>query len=192
MVKALIRGKKEVEMDAKSAISIFKLIKNGLGLKILMAISKAKLEKNNEKLIPFAENLAESTGLKSSTFKTELGSVTVKFTDGISYDEKDMPKIKKALGPLYTKMFTEIPMYTVNPDDIPEIKNKLGEDFTRLLGEQPSYKPTLELRKLLCDADNERGKKVREYVSIVNNKPTVTYERVEVPVITLDATKKAI
>lgn len=177
MVEALTRNKKAVEVPAKDARPIDRLIKRGITLKTRLAVTKVAIEATNEKLLPYCEELAMSTGLKSATFRGTQGQVVAKFSEGILYESKDIPKIKEILGPLYTTAFHEVPSFSFNPADLPEIKKLLGKDFSRLFHMQLNVSHTDELKKLLVDGDSETSKKLRDYVSIESKKPSFSYEK---------------
>jgi hypothetical protein len=176
MVRAVLRGKKEEAVSPKIAAKIRPLIKKGVTLITRLAQTKIAIEENNGKLLPFAEDLRVTTGLGFSIFKSDAGEVTVKFGDAINYSVKDMPKIKKILGPLFPKMFHEVPVFAVSLADIPEIKQKLGRDFDRLVSQDASYTHTKDLRELLCDGDSAVGKQLRDLVRIEEKKPSIGYE----------------
>lgn len=180
MVTALTRGKKEVDVPQKDGRVIDNLINKGLQLKTRLEVTKEAIEANNGKIIPFAEELAGSTGLKSAVFRGSKGTVTVSFRDGIVYDPQDMDAIKSILGPVFTQMFHEVPSFAVNPEDIPEIRKRLGKDFDRLVQVQASYKHTKELTDLISNGDSATAKEVRKFVTIEAKKPTVSFERTAV------------
>lgn len=175
-VKAVLRGKKETPLDPKQSGRIRPLIRNGVKLKKQGETAKGKLEQNNARLLPYAEDLRETTGLSTATFKSPDGTVTVRFTDAITFDEADIPKIKGILGPRFDRIFTSTPFCAVNETDIPEIKKKLGKDFDRLIAVETSFSHTKELRELLCDADDPLGKRLRKYVNVQAKKPVFSYE----------------
>jgi len=176
-VTALTRGRKEVSVPKGHDRKIDAIIRKGLQLKARLVLTREAIETNNDRLIPYAEQLAGSTGLKSAVFRGSQGTVTVKFNERIVYDEKDMAKIKTALGPIFSQMFHEVPSFAVNPEDIPEIKEKLGADFDRLVQQQATFKHTMELAGLIADGDSETAKRLRDFISIETKKPTVSYER---------------
>jgi len=190
MVKAVLRYKKETTVPARDAKPILGLIRKGLFLKKQIEKAKALTEENNVKLMPFAEELASSTGLKTATFKSSDGSVTVKFTDEISYEEKDLPAIKRALGPLFSQMFYEQKFFAVNQEDIPEIREKLGPDFKRLVSEQATTKHTPALKDLIANGDNQTAKTLRKYIFIEPKKPQVAYAANEKEAAAVEAKTK--
>lgn len=176
MLKALFRGKKEEEMSLKHQRAIVPLIRKAVGLVKLASALKVRLAEVNEKLLPWAEELREVTGLQTSTFRCAAGTAVVKFSETIAWDDRDMIKIKAAAGPLFSQLFHEIPRFSLNMDAIPEIKRKLGADFDRLVVLTPSYKHTPALKDALCDGDSQVGKALRDYIKVVPGKPTFSYE----------------
>lgn len=178
MVKAVGVRKKELSVPAKNGSRIARIIKRGLQLKQRLEETRQSIEKNNQILLPHAENLTAKTGLKSAVFKGDEGMVTVKFSESISYDEKDMAAIKEILGPIFTQMFHEVPSFAVNPEDIPEIMKRLGKDFNRLVKVQTTHKHTKSLLDILSDGDSEIAKKLRVHIMIEANKPSVSYESI--------------
>lgn len=176
MTVALGSRKKEIPVPSKNGNRIGRIIKRGVSLRRRLDELKVMIEKNNEVLLPHAEHLREKTGLKSAVFKSADGVVTVKFSESITYDEKDMGEIKGILGPVFTQMFHEIPSFAVNPEDIPEIKNQLGKNFDRLVQTQYAHRHTKDLVNLIADGDSETAKKLREKISIETKKPSVSYE----------------
>jgi hypothetical protein len=176
MLKAVLRGKKEDDVNPKHAAKIRPLIKKGVDLVKRLAQTKIAIEENNARLLPFAEDLRETTALSFSIFKSDQGMVTVKFSDVIVFEEKNIPKIKKILGGNFSKMFTENVTYSVNQENIPKIKERLGSDFELYFAETKTHTHTKELRALLCDGDSKEGKKLRDFVSIEPKKPTFGYE----------------
>jgi hypothetical protein len=179
MVVAVGKQKKEVDVAEQNGNRLERIIKKGLQLKERLDKIKVEIEKNNQLIIPHAEHLIEKTGLKSATFKSADGMVTVKFTESISYEDKDMQTIKEILGPIYTQMFHEVPSFAVNPGSIPEIQKMLGKDFGRLVQVQATYSHTKNLLDILADGDSEVARKLRDFVQIVVKKPTITYETVK-------------
>ena len=178
MVVAIDKGKKELEIPGKNRLRIAQIIKRGIQLKKSMEGVRQNIEKNNQSLIPHAENLAEKTGLKSAVFKGIEGTVTVKFTETIRYEEKDIGTVKEILGPIFTQMFHEIPSFAVNPENIPEIKKLLGKNFDRLVHIQATCKHTKALIDILSDGDSEVSRKLRDFVFIEPRKPSVSYDPV--------------
>ena len=174
MVKAVVRGKKEMEVDAKIAGKIRMCIRQGLVLKRKIELAKAALEVNNERLLPFAEDLRVTTQLTSSTFRSEDGEVTVKFSEALAWEEKDMPRIKAISGPLFTTLFHEIPMFAVNSEDIPEIQRKLGKDFERLVSQQSCFKHTPALKDILTN-ESTLGTKLGNYILVKPKAPSFGY-----------------
>jgi hypothetical protein len=178
MLKALFRGKKEEEMSPKHVKAILPLIKQGIALVKKAAEIKIKLVELNARLLPWADELRELTKLQTATFKSEIGTAVVKFSESLAWDEKDMPRIKRAAGPLFSTLFHEIPQFSLNMDAIPEIKRKLGADFEKLVILTPTYKHTPALKDILCDGDSQVGKELREYIRIEPGKPVFGYEEI--------------
>ena len=178
MVKAVGTRKKELPVPQKNGNRITGIIKRGLQLKRRLEETKQNIEKNNQILLPHAENLTVKTGLKSAVFKSEEGMVTVKFSASILWDEKDMAAVKEILGPIFTQMFHEVPSFAVNPEDIPEIMKRLGRDFNRLVKVQTVHKHTKSLVNLISDGDSEIAKKLRTHIMIEAKKPSVSYESI--------------
>lgn len=177
MLKAVLRGKKEEEItDRKKAGKIRMLIRLGIGLKRRIALAELKIKDVNEALLPFAEDLRTTTGLTTATFRSEDGDVEVRFVEFLAWDEKDMPSIKAALGPVFSRYFHEVPVFSVNPEDIPEIRERLGKDFNRFFRVQATYKHTPDLRDLLADGDSPVGEKLRALVRLEQKKPSVRYD----------------
>jgi hypothetical protein len=175
-VAVLARKKEQAVGDQKKADKIRRLICQALALKKKMEAAQAKLIATNAALLPFAEDLRETTGLQTATFKVDEGQVVVKFAERIGYEEKDMPGIKAALGPVFAQAFHVVPSFAVLPESIPEIKKKLGADFEKLVLVQETYKHTDVLKAFVTDGDSEIGKKLRQYVTITPTKPAFSYE----------------
>lgn len=179
MTKALGNRKKEVELPKKTGNRIGTIIRKGLSLKRSIATINTKIKENTEAIIPFAAIQAEMTGMKSATFRSEDGEVTVKFGEKITYDEADIPKIKAILGPIFDQMFHTIPTFAVNTEDIPEIEQHLGRDFSRLVQKQETVRHTKDFLALIADADSPISKKVRDFVSVQATKPAVSFDTVK-------------
>lgn len=175
-VRALSNRKKEVDVVKADARALTSIIKKGVQLKARLKATKEGIEKNNARLIPFAEGLCESTGLEIAVFKSEDGVATTSFGNKIKYDMDDVALIKDILGPVFAQFFHEVPSFAVSIEDIPEIKELLGTEFDRFVVSQSSFKHTTELKKLLVDGDSAQAKKVRELVSVVPNNPSVKFE----------------
>ena len=170
---------KEIPVPTQNGRKIAELIREGIKLQIQIGILKGQLEENNKLLIPHAEHLAAMSDQKTVGFKAPTGKVTITFGDLINYAEKDMPKIKKILGPLFDKAFSTLVTYDVNAEDIPDIKKLLGKEYERLIAEQPIYTHTKELRNLLSDGDSKVGEKLRDVIIIEQARPKVKYETVK-------------
>lgn len=190
-MKAMFPRKREEELDLRHAKAIMPLIKQGLDLVKKIAALKIKQADVNAKLLPWAEELREVTKMVSATFKSEDGAVVVKFSDSLVWDEKDMPRIREAAGPLFSTLFHEVPSFALNLDAIPEIKQKLGKDFDRLVVQRSNFKHTPELKKILCDGDSVTGKKLRDFICIAENKPVFSFEE-PVTVAELDAVRPTV
>lgn len=178
MVTALGMRKKELEVPKKNGKRIERIIKRGIVLKQRFEDIKQQIEQNNQALLPHAENLTMKTGLKSAVFKSIDGMVTVKFSDSVVYDDKDMKTIREILGPLFIQMFHEVPKFAVNTEDIPEIMKRLGKDSKRLIQVQATFKHTKELLSILSDGDSDLSRKLRDYIFIEPKKPSITFENV--------------
>jgi len=176
MAKALLKGNKEVDVLKKDDRAIIGIIRKGIALKRMVERNGQKIEENNQRLLPFAEELSGSTGMKSAVFKSADGKVTVKFTDSINYEEKAMGTIKEILGPLFGRFFSREASYILNIEDIPEVKKLLGKNFERLVREESVHKHTKIIRDFLTDGDNETAKELRNFVSIEPKKPSVDFE----------------
>ena len=167
--------KKEFDVPTKNAQKISRIIRDGLRLKGLLETIKQEIEQNNQLLIPHAENFAGIAGQKSVAFRSGDGMAEVKFSDSISYSEKDMQKVKNILGPLFDQAFSRETSYAVNMIDIPEIEKLLGKDYDRLISEQTSHKHKKKLRDMLADGDSKISKKLREVIFIEPKKPSVVF-----------------
>jgi len=170
--------KKEFDIPTKNSRKIAQIIKEGVQLKKQLEEIKHQIEANNQRLIPHAENLAGISGQKTVSFKSHNGLVTVKFGDTIIYEEKDIPKIKGILGPLFDQAFSRETSFAVNITDIFEIKKLLGKNFEKLIKEQTTHKHKKNLRDLLSDGDNEISKKLRAVIMIEAGKPSISFETV--------------
>jgi len=170
--------KKEFDIPTKTARKIAPIIKNGIHLKQQQGLIKLGLEENNRLLIPHAENLAGISGQKKIGFKSPDGMVEVTFSESLIYNEKDIPKLKKILGPLFEQVFSRETTYAVNVVDIPEIKELLGKKYESLIKEQSSHKHKPKLRDMLSDGDSETAKKLRDVITIEPKNPAVKYETV--------------
>lgn len=176
MLKALFRGKKEEVMSPKHVKAIMPLIRRAIAIMKKTAALKTELLEVNARLLPWAEELREVTKLTFSTFRSEAGNATVKFSESICWDDKDLPRIKAAAGPLFSQLFDEEVSFAVNTECVPEFEKRLGADFGRLVARQSRYKHKAALRDILCDGDNQTGKKLRKYIQIVPGKPSFSYE----------------
>ena len=169
---------KEFEIPTKNARKIGPCIKKGVQLIARAKTILNEIEENNKLLIPHAENLAGISGQKKVGFKSPDGIVSVIFSDSLLYEEKDIPKIKKILGPLFDQVFSAETTYAVNMVDIPEIRKLLGKDYETLIKEQTSHKHKTKLRDMLSNGDSETSKALREIVIIEAKKPAVKFETV--------------
>ena len=170
--------KQEVPIPKKNADRIGRIIRDGVRLRTQLETIKQAIEKNNELLIPHAENLAGVSGQKSVAFKSDIGIVEVKFSDAIKYLEKDMPKIKEILGPLFDQVFSTETTYAVNMTSIPELKKILKKKYDELIKEQDRYSHKKKLRDLLCDGDSEMTAELRKHVYLEPGKPTISFTEV--------------
>ena len=170
--------KKEYEIPPKTGRKITQIIRKGVDLKQQLETTKQEIEKNNQLLIPHAEHLAGMSGQKTVSFKSHNGKVTVKFGDVIIYVEKEIPKIKEILGPLFDTFFSRETSFAVNLTDIPEIEKLLGKNFSRLIQEQTTHKHKTKIRTILSDGDSDVSKKLRDVISIEPKKPSVSFETV--------------
>jgi len=177
-VVAIGARNKKIEVPTKNANKIAILIKKGLKLLSTIDELKAEIENNNQLLIPHAENAMGITGQKKIVFTSDIGTAEITFSDAILYDEKNMEKFKKILGPLFDQAFTTDTGYAVNVVDIPELKKALGNKYETLIKEQTTHKHRQQLRDMLSDGDSETAKKLRELVLIENKKPSITYKNV--------------
>ena len=172
------RGK-ELEIPKKNSQKIDRIIRAGVALKKRLAEVQAAIDRNNELIIPHAENLAAISGQKKVAFTSREGYVEVRFSDSIVYNEKDMKKIKELLGPIFDQAFSRETVYALNLTDIPEVKRLLGKDYEKLVKEQTWHKHKKYLRDMLTDGDSEVGKKLREVILISPNKPSITFLKPE-------------
>ena len=170
--------KKEFEVPTKNARKIAPLIKNGIHLKQQLGLIKIGIEENNKLLIPHAENLAGLSGQKKVGFKSHDGMVEITFSESLIYDEKDIPKLKKILGPLFEQVFSRETTYAVNVIDIPEIKKMLGKKYDSLIKEQTIHKHKQKLRDMLSDGDSETAGKLRNIITIEPKNPAIKFETV--------------
>jgi len=170
--------KKEIEVPNKNAQKIVRIIRDGLRLKELIEATKQDIEKNNQLLIPHAENLAGISGQKSVAFRSQDGTVEVKFTDGIKYQKKDIPKIQGILGPLFDQAFSRDTTYAVNVIDIPEIKKLLGKKYDSLVKEQTIYSHRNKIRDMLSDGDSKVSRELRKVIFIEPKKPSIRFDKV--------------
>ena len=168
--------KKEFEVPPKNGRKIGQIIRKGVLLKQQLETTKQEIEKNNQLLIPHAENLAGMSGQKTVAFKDHNGLVTVKFGDTILYEEKDIAKIKTILGPVFDTVFSRETSFAVNMTDIPEIQKLLGKNYEKLIQEQTKHKHKTKLRGILSDGDSDVSKKLRDVISIEPKKPSVSFE----------------
>ena len=168
----------EIDIPSKNADKIARLIKAGLKLKNLIEDLKQEIEKNNLNLIPHAENAMGITGQKKVIFRSQDGTVEITFSDTIKYQEKDMGKFRKVLGPLFDQAFTTDTSYAVSIVNIPELKAALGKKYDTLIKEQTTHKHRQKLRNMLSDGDSETSKKLRELVLIESKKPAISYKNV--------------
>jgi len=176
MAKALVKGNKEVDVLRKDDRAIISIIKKGIALKSRLETIKQEIQGNNDRLLPFAEELSETTGMKNAVFKSVDGKVTVKFSDSINYNEKAMGTIREILGPQFGRLFTRETSYILNIEDIPEVKKRLGKNFEHLVREESVHKHTKLIRDFLSDGDDETSKELRKFVSIEPRKPAVNFE----------------
>jgi len=170
--------KKEIDVPSKNAQKIVRIIRDGVRLKQLIEVTKQDIEKNNQLIIPHAENLAGISGQKSVGFRSQDGTVEVKFTDGINYQQKDMPKIQGILGPLFDQAFTRETTYALNLIDIPEIKKLLGKKYDMLVKEQTIYSHKNKIRDMLSDGDSETSRELRKVIFIEPKKPLIRFDKV--------------
>ena len=176
MAKAVLRGNVEADVLKKDDRAIISIIKKGIALQSRSNKIKQDIEENNKRLIPYAEDMAGTTGLKQAVFKSADGKVEVKFTDSINYEEKAMGTIREILGPLFGTFFTRITSYALNVEDIPEVKQRLGKKYRKLVREESVHKHTKRLRDLLSNGDDQVVKELRNFVSIEEKKPSVKFE----------------
>ena len=167
---------KEFEIPTKNARKISPIISKGVKLIQQLEAIRQEIEKNNQLLIPHAENLAGLSGQKKVGFKSPDGIVSVTFSDSLLYSEKDIPKIKAILGPLFDQVFSAETTYAVNMVDIPEIRKLLGKNYETLIKEQTSHKHKTKLRDMLSNGDSETSKALRDVVTIEAKKPAVKFE----------------
>ena len=170
--------KKEFDIPTKNARKIAQIIQEGVRLKKQSDEIKQQIEANIQQIIPHAENFASISGQKTVSFKSNNGLVTVKFGDTVLYEEKDIPKLKGILGPLFDQAFSRETLFAMNLTDIPEIQKLLGKNFERLIKEQSSYKHKPKLRGLLSDGDSKLSKELRKVIMIEAKKPSVSFETV--------------
>jgi len=177
MAKAVLRGNVEADVMKKDDRAIISIIKKGIALQSRLEKIRQDIEGNIQRLLPFAEELAGTTGLKQAAFKSADGKVDVKFNDSVCYEEKAMGTIREILGPLFGSFFTCTMSYSLNVEDIPAVKRKLGKKYARLIRETPVHKHTKRLRDLMSDGDDPVVKELRNFVGIEVKKPTVKFER---------------
>jgi len=168
---------KEIDIPKKNSQKIDRIIKDGVRLKKHLEDTKQEVERNNQLLIPHAENLAGISGQKTVGFQSPHGSVKVTFGDKIVYRESDMPKIKGILGPVFDQVFTRETTYAVSISEIPEIKRLLGKMYDTLIKEQDSHSHKKKIRDILSDGDSEVSKKLRKIVLIAPNKPSIVFNK---------------
>jgi len=167
--------KQEIPIPKKNADKIGRIIRDGIRLRQQLETIKQAIEANNQRLIPYADNLVAISGQKSVAFKSDAGIVEVKFGDVIKYFEKDMPKIKTVLGPLFDQAFSTETSYAVNITSIPELKIRLGKKYDELIKEQATYSHKKKLRDMICDGDSELTKELRKLVFIEAKKPSISF-----------------
>lgn len=169
---------REIDIPTKNADKIARLIKEGLKLKNLVEDLKQEIEKNNQLLIPHAENAMGVTGQKKVVFRSQDGTVEITFSDTVKFQEKDMEKFRKILGPLFDQAFITETSYAVSIANIPALKAALGKKYDTLIKEQTTHKHRQKLRNMLSDGDSETSKKLRDLVIIEDRKPTISYRNV--------------